>query len=74
MSKTVRYRGFTVTKKDNGTYRIHYNDKYCTKKTYIYESKSFNSIGTWIWNMADNHDESNTLVEKLCRAFNENYF
>lgn len=72
MTKTMRCKGFTITRRANGTFKVKYVD--CNNRTWECECKNFREAGDYVWNIADNHDIGSEVNHKMCERFDARFF
>lgn len=68
--KTMTCKGFQITERNDGTFRIVYNSYF---GKYIGVCPNFNEAGEWVFEMADNHDIGRAVNHKMCDVFGRTF-
>ncbi len=69
--KTLRGKGFRITEKANGKFKVCLVEK--NGKTYEKDNLSFREAGAWVYEMADNNDIGAHVNHKMCEKFNGDF-
>lgn len=69
---TMTCKGFKITEKANGLFDVRLTEK----NGAVYEAKglSFKKAGSWVFNMADNHDIGAYVNHRMCKKFHSSFF
>lgn len=72
MKKRMQCKGFKISERNDGTFKIEYVDSY----GFVWNGvcKNFFEAGQWVWNMADNHDVARIVNRKMCDAWGKTFF
>ena len=71
--KKMTCKGFEIRELANGKYRCSVPKWKGSDEKYVQDCKDFCEAGEFVWNLADNHDISHVVCEKMCDVFGKTF-